>query len=261
MITKTLLDYFLVGQISAFLFIFCRVGSAFLAMPGFSEVYVPTRLRLMFAVGLTVLITPIMQPLMPALPGNPLALFVMLTGEIIVGLFMGLIVRTLLSVVHAAGNMIATQSSLAVAAAFDPTSANQSAVLGNLLGVMALTMFFALNLHHLMIAAVVQSYGVFLPGHFPSTSDMSTLDVRVMADSFRLGVILAGPHIAYSLLFYLAGGLMSRLMPNFQIFFVMIPLQILLALFLFIAILPTMMETFAQFSHDQLSNFTSGDLE
>ena len=257
----SLLDHFILGQISAFFLIFCRIGSAFIAMPGFSETYVPTRLRLLFALGFSVVMTPLLQSRMPMLPENPLALFVLMSGEILIGVFLGLMVRTILTVVHSAGNIIATQSSLAVAAAFDPTSANQSAVMGNLLSVMALTMFFALNLHHLMIAAVAQSYSVFTPGIFPNVADMSTLNVRMFADSFRLGVIIAGPHIAYSLLFYVAGGLMSRLMPNFQIFFVMIPLQIILALFLFLAIMPAIADSVSGFAREQMTNMAGGDLE
>ena len=125
---------------------------------------------------------------------------------------------------------------------------------------MTLTLFFTLNLHHLMIAAVAQSYNVFVPGQFPNVADMSMLNTRLFADSFRLAVILAGPHIAYSLLFYVAGGLMSRLMPNFQIFFVMIPLQILLALFLFLAIMPAIGDSIGSFSREQLSNMVGGDI-
>ena len=258
--SHSLLDFFLLSQISAFFLIFCRIGSAMLAMPGFSETNVPIRMRLLFAVLFSLMLTPLLQPKMPMLPENPLAMFVLMAGEILVGIFLGLIVRTMLTVVHAAGNIIATHSSLAVAAAFDPTSANQSAVMGNLLSVLALTLFFILNLHHLMLAAVVQSYDVFTPGLFPSTADMSTLDIRMLADSFRLGVLLAGPHMAYSMLFYLAGGLMSRLMPNFQIFFVMIPLQVLLALLLFIAILPMIMEVYTNFVQTQLMNFVGTSL-
>ena len=256
----SLLDYFVLSQLSAFLLIFCRIGSSMLALPGFSETYVSTRLRLLLAVGMSIMLTPFLQPRMPLLPSQPGDLLVLIAGEVLIGLFLGLVVRMLLSVVHVAGNIIATQSSLAVAAAFDPTSANQSAIMGNMLSIMALTMFFTLNLHHLMIAAVVDSYDVFKVGLFPSTEDMNVLNVRMMADSFRLGVILAGPHIAYSLLFYLAGGLMSRLMPNFQIFFVMIPLQILIALFLFLAILPTLMDVFTNFTQSQLMNLVGGGL-
>ena len=256
----SLLDHFVLGQLSAFFLIFCRIGSAFLFMPGFSEVYVSPRFRLLFALGFSIVMTPVLQAQIPMLPENPLALGVLMSGEILVGVFLGLMVRTLLTVVHSAGNMIATQSSLAVAAAFDPTSANQSPVMGNLLSILALTMFFALNLHHLMIAAVVDSYTVFTAGAFPSVADMTMINTRLFADSFRLAVILAGPHIAYSLLFYVAGGLMSRLMPNFQIFFVMIPLQIILALLLFIAILPALSEGVTNFAREQLTNIVGGDL-
>lgn len=256
----SLLDYFVLSQISAFMLIFCRIGSAFLAMPGFSEMYVPARIRLSLALIMSLMLTPLLAAKMPLLPDNPLAVFVLLGGEILVGVFIGLLVRMILLAVHAAGNIIATQSSLAVAAAFDPTSANQSAVMGNMLAIMALTLFFTLNLHHFMIAAMVQSYDIFMPGLFPSTQDMNMLITRVMADSFRIGVLLSGPHIAYSLLFYLAGGLMSRLMPNFQIFYVMIPLQIVLALFLFLAILPMAMDSFANFAQSQLTSLLSNEL-
>ncbi len=254
----SLLDHFLLAQISAFFLIFCRVGAAFLSMPGFGETYVSPRIRLMFALALSVLLTPLLQAQMPMLPGNVLSLFILMAGEILVGLFLGLLVRCILTVVHVAGNVIATQSSLAVAAAFDPTSANQSAIMGNMLVVMTLAAFFALNLHHLMIAAMVNSYNVFTPGIFPNTADTNALYARVFADSFRLGIILAGPHIAYSLLFYLAGGMMSRLMPNFQIFYVMIPLQIVLALFLFFAILPTLADAVTNFAREQMTNMVGG---
>lgn len=256
--TLSLLDHFVLSTLSAFLLIVCRVGSAFLAMPGFSESDVPTRIRLIFALGLSLALTPLLENKMPALPGSALALFVLMAGEMLIGIFLGLLVRTLLTVVHAAGNMIATQSALSVAAAFDPTSANQSAVVGNLLSLMALTLFFALNLHHLMIAAVVQSYDVFSPGILPNLSDMATLQSRMLSDCFRLGMILAGPHIAYSLIFYLAGGLMSRLMPNFQVFYVLMTLQIALGLMLLFAIIPVLAQTFANFSQGQLMNLVGG---
>ena len=256
----SLLDHFIMAQLSAFLLIFCRMGSAFLSMPGFSETFVSPRLRLLFALSLSIVVTPVLADKMPMLPGSPLTLFVMMIGEIMVGVFLGLIVRAILTVVHSAGNIIATHSALAVAASFDPTSANQSATMGNLLSLLAITLLFAMNMHHLMIAAAVQSYDVFHPGLFPDAGDMSRLDARIFADSFRLGVILSGPHMAYSLLFYLAGGLMSRLMPNFQIFFVMMSLQILLALLLFLAILPTMMRIFTGFFETQLHNFVGGGL-
>jgi flagellar biosynthetic protein FliR len=151
--------------------------------------------------------------------------------------------------------VIASQSSLAVAAMFDPTSGAQSPVVANLLSLTAITLFFTLDLHHLVLAALVQSYEVFAPGALPSAQDMNILHLRMVADAFALGVALAGPHIVFSLLFYLAGGLMTRLMPNFQVFFVMMSPQIMIAFFLLMALCGTMLPIFSNYLENQYLNF------
>jgi flagellar biosynthetic protein FliR len=255
--TINLLDYFLVTQLGGLLLIFIRVGSALMVLPGFGEMYVPPRVRLLLAGTFSLLLLPMLEPRMPLLPGTPLALFVMLLGEILVGVFMGLVARAILMVVHVAGTVIAQQSSLAAASIFDPTSGSQSAVVSNFLSLGAITLFFTMNLHHLVLVALVQSYDVFDPGRFPSTQDMNILYLRLVSDAFKLGIALAAPHIVFSLLFYLAGGLMMRLMPNFQVFFVMMSPQILIAFFLLMALLPTILGIYAHFMEEQYMNFVA----
>jgi flagellar biosynthetic protein FliR len=67
--------------------------------------------------------------------------------------------------------------------------------------------------------------------------------------------MLAAPHIIFSLLFYVAGGLMTRLMPNFQVFFIMMSPQILIAFFLLLAAMPLILEQSMNFMEQQLTNF------
>ncbi len=255
--TLNLLDYFLVSQITAFFFIFCRIGTALMTIPGFGEVYVNPRIRLIFALVLSLLLTPLLSDHMPAMPEMPIGLLVIMLGEVLIGAFIGIITRLMLTATHVAGTIIASQSSLAVASIFDPSTSAQSPVIANMLTLMALTAFFAMNLHHVVLAALVQSYQVFPAGQFPSVQDMNILHTRLMADSFTLGVMLAAPHIVFSLLFYLGGGLMNRLMPNFQVFFVMMPLQIFMAVFLLMLSLPVILQTVANFMETQLINFVA----
>ncbi len=250
-----LLNYFLVTELSAFFLIFCRVGSALMTMPGFGDVYVSFRIRLLFALVFSLLLTPLLGAQMPPLPGSPLALFLLMLTEVLIGVFMGLIVRSMLSALHVAGTLIAAQSSLAVGAIFDPNSGAQSPVVSNILTIAAITMFFALDFHHLVIAAIVQSYDVFTTGKWAITGDMANLFSRWMADAFTLGVLLCAPHIIFSLLFYLLGGLMTRLMPNFQIFFVFISPQIMIAIFLLMALIPTILQMYNSFFENHLMQF------
>jgi flagellar biosynthetic protein FliR len=89
------------------------------------------------------------------------------------------------------------------------------------------------DLHHLFIAAIVRSYSLFPFGHPPPVADFTQLAIRTMSDAFTLGVQLAAPVLAFSLVFSLAIGLVGRAMPQFQIFFAATPLQVLLGLSLF----------------------------
>ena len=249
-----LLDHFLLSQIWAFMFIFARVGSALMAMPGFGEIYVTPRIRLLIAMLLSMLLVPLLQSQLPAMPQNYFALGSMLAGEVLIGVFFGLIARTILMTLHVAGTIIAQQSSLAVASIFDPASGGQSAVVSNLLSITAIALFFALNLHMMVIGAIVQSYEVFAAGQFPITADMNMLHARLVNDAFSLGALLAAPHIVFSLLFYLVGGLMMRLMPNFQVFFIMMAPHILISMFLLMAALPTIMNIFMNFMQQQFAD-------
>jgi len=225
-------------------------------MPGIGESYVSPRVRLLLAIALSIMLTPLMKQLMPPMPQSGLGLFVLIAAEVLIGAFIGTIARTLLMALHVTGTLIAYQTSLSSATMFDPSTSAQSAVVSNMLSIAALALFFVLNLHHLTIAAIVQSYDVFRPGLFPNIEDMNMLKLRTFSDSFALGVMLASPHIVFGLLFYMAGGLMNRLMPSFQVFFVLMSPQIMLGLLLLLAVISTMLQVFSNFMQEHLTTFT-----
>lgn len=249
------LDLFMMSQLSAVAIIFFRVGAAIMVLPGFGDVYVPARIRLLFALVFSVLLMPLLGGRMPPLPASPIGLGVLLVTEILVGVFMGLIARTIMMALHVAGNIIASQSSLAVASIFDPSNGAQSPVVSNILTLAAVTLFFTTGMHHLVLAALVQSYDVFTVGQFAPLQDMNILHTRMVADTFGLGVALSAPFMVISLLFYLAGGLMTRLMPNFQVFFIMMSPQIMIALFLLMALTNTILGLFTNYMEEQYMNF------
>lgn len=253
-----LLEHFLLSQLTAFLFIFCRVGAALMVMPGIGDSHVPPRFRLLFGVAMSALLTPILGDKIPPLPESSFMLGMLLVTEIIVGAFIGMIARTILSALHVAGTIIAFQSSLAMSSIFDPVTGTQTAVLSNFFTLVGLLLIFSLNLHHYMLAGVVESYNLFIPGKYPFGEDMLQYHARLFADCFALGVLLASPHIVFSFVFYLMGGLMARLMPNFQTFYVMMAPQIVIAFILIFAIIGIVMEVFGAFAQDRLMSFTGG---
>jgi flagellar biosynthetic protein FliR len=95
-----------------------------------------------------------------------------------------------------------------------------------------------------VIAALNDSYRLFQPGEMPVTGDVAQLIVRTVSAAFRIGIQLSAPFLVFGLLFNLGLGVLSRLMPQMQVFFIGMPLSILLGLLLLVLVIGAMMGTF-----------------
>lgn len=250
-----MLEKYLVGNLFAFLLVFCRMGSTIMQLPGFGETYVPVRIRLVFALMLSLIVTPIVQSDLPPNPASPLGLAVLLTAEITIGVFMGMLSRLLISAMHTAGMIIAMQSGLASAQMFDMNQGTQGSLFGNLLSVMAVTLLFSLDMHHLMIQGVVDSYTMLPPGEFPPVQDLANMVHQMVSSIFVIAIAFSAPHIVSGLIMYLISGAMSRLMPTMQVFFILMPLQILASIYILLIILGSAMLMYMSHMETMLTGF------
>ena len=223
-----MLDQLLPNDLFSIALVFVRIGAAMMLLPGFGESYVAPRIRLLIALALALVVTPVVSASLPPMPGDAIHLLILIAGEVAVGLFFGALARILVSALHVAGVVIGFQTSLANAQIFDPINAQQGSLIGTFLNVVGVFMIFVTDLHHLMLIALADSYTVFAPGVAPPLGEMSRTAAEFVARSFLLGVQIAAPFIVVGLVFYIGLGLLARLMPQVQVFFIAIPLQIML---------------------------------
>lgn len=219
----------IVEEVFRLLLIFVRIGSAMVIMPGLAEAYVAARIRLFLAVGLSFVLVGPLASTLPALPDQPLALARLLAAEVVIGLFIGVTAKVLFAALHIAGTTIAFHSGLAAAAIFDPNEATQGTLPANFLTTTALVLLFVTDAHHVLLQALAASYATLPAGDALPWGDMAELLARLVDQAFGLGLRLAAPIILVSVLTYLAMGVLNRLMPTFQVFFIALPLQILAA--------------------------------
>ncbi|MBI3705690.1 MAG: flagellar type III secretion system protein FliR [Rhizobiales bacterium] len=235
---------FLPALAAAFLLTFARVGTMVMLLPGIGEMNLPARVRLAMALVLTAILLPAHQAAytvdLKALGPVLLVLF----QELLVGAVLGLTARMAISALQVAGFVVAQQLGLGFVTAVDPTQNQQGVLVGNFLSVLGITLIFATDLHHLVIAAINDSYTIFAPGEVPLIGDTAQHVTRVVATSFKIGIQLSAPFLAFGLLFNLGLGILSRLMPQMQVFFIGLPLSILLGLLLLLLVVGTMMGTF-----------------
>jgi flagellar biosynthesis protein FliR len=250
-----MLPEILPAEIFAFLLLFARVGAIIMLIPGLGERTIPANVRLVMALALALVITQLVRNGLPELPGSPLLLFLLVVGEIVIGLFIGAAARFIMTGLHVAGSVIAFQAGLSVAQAFNPTEGIQSAVMANFFNTTGVMLIFATDLHLMLIVAMHDSYTLFPAGGLPSTSDFAELVIGMMADSFSLGIHMAAPFMVYGTLFYMGVGILGRLMPQVQVFFVAMPLQIILAFLILMFVLSSSFLWFIDRFEDSMSAF------
>ncbi|MFZ3336493.1 MAG: flagellar biosynthetic protein FliR, partial [Xanthobacteraceae bacterium] len=178
---------------------------------------------------------------------------VMLFEEIIIGAVLGLTARLTISALEVAGSVIAQQLGLGFVTAVDPTQGEQGIILGTFLTMLGITLFFATDMHYLVIAALNDSYTIFAPGEVPSTGDVAALMTKTVSGAFSIGIQLSAPFLAFGLLFNLGLGVLSRLMPQMQVFFIALPLSILIGFLFLILVLGSMMGLFLDYAGGVLS--------
>jgi flagellar biosynthetic protein FliR len=214
---------------------------------GLGELSIPSRVRLTVALVLTAVIMPLHRSdyQIDLHAFGPVLL--MLGQELLVGAVLGLLVRLTVSALQVAGSVAAQQMGLGFVTAVDPTQGQQGMIVGNFLAVLGITLIFATDLHYLVIAALNDSYTVFRPGEVPIIGDVANLLSNTVASAFRIGIQLAAPFLVFGLLFNLGLGVLARLMPQMQVYFVGAPLSILAGFLILAAVLAAMMGTYLDY--------------
>jgi flagellar biosynthesis protein FliR len=239
---------FLPALAAAFLLVFARTGTMLMLLPGLGEQNISARLRITVALVLAAVLLPLHRSAYHIDTGALGPALVMLIEEILIGAMLGLTARLTISALEVAGSVIAQQLGLGFVTAVDPTQGQQAALVSTFLSMLGLTLIFATDMHHLVLAALNDSYTLFAPGELPAVGDAAALITRTVAGAFRIGIQLAAPFLVFGLLFNIGLGVLARLMPQMQVFFVALPLSILLGLMFLVLVLGAMMGLFLDYA-------------
>jgi flagellar biosynthetic protein FliR len=213
--------------------IFARIGAVLMMLPGIGESYVPPRIRLSLALVVALALWPVISGVLPALPASVGGMAGWIIREVIVGLMIGALLRSFMTALATAGEIVALQTTLAFAQTANPLQAQPGSTIAAFLMLLGTTLIFATNTHHLFIAGLVGSYELIAPAGPLVTGDFADLAIQTLGDAFMLGVQLSAPLLVFALIFNIASGLIGRVMPSFQVFFAAAPLSIILGLSVF----------------------------
>ncbi len=224
-----------------------RLFGIFLAMPLFAFRAFPMRLRLMVALLIAISILPGVVSQAKGLGLAP-PTFVAAGIELLIGVFIGFLIRLGLMAVEVAAEVLSIQTGLSFATNYvrDPNIA--SGLMGEFLGLTAIALMFMLNVHLVILEVVIESFQTLPFGQWPTVWSMPAV-TGLIARAFQLGLVLSLPSIVVYLIFYVIQSILARTSPQFNLFSVGFAITVPLAFLVLMIVLPDLPE-FVQRSLD-----------
>lgn len=232
----------LTALVGSYLWPFFRIAAMATAMPFIGARTVPARVRLSFALALTLIIAPIV-PQVPAV--NPLSIdgVVIVFQQVLIGLSMGFVLQLVFSVFVIGAQIISMQMGLGFASMIDPQSGASVPVVGQFFMILATLVFLALDGHLVLIEILANSFQSLPISESGLGANGYWQIVSWGSEMFASAVMIALPAMAALLLVNLSFGVMTRAAPQLNIFAVGFPITIMLGFVILYFTLPGMIGT------------------
>lgn len=214
------------ADIFLFALILCRIGGLFAALPVFGGRRLPTRIKIVAVLAITLVCMPILKLAPPPVPKDAFSIGLMVLREVMIGLTLAFVTQVIFAAVEFSGQIIGMQMGFSISAIIDPAMGGQAQVMSVMQTLLATLFFLSLNIHHTFIRAIIDSFTLIPLGGWQMSEALIRFLVKVTGDLFMLGIRLAAPVMVTLLLTSVVLGVMARAFPQMNVFMVSFPLNI-----------------------------------
>ena len=215
-----------------FLVVLARVGGLVTFAPFWSHNAATPKVRIILALALALLMTPIVESRIPTPPGETMALAAVLVGEIVIGMLMGFVGKLVFGAFELAAFFLASQMGFSLAGTIDPSTQAHTTAFGTIAQMMALMVLLAADGHYWFLGAAVKSFSSVAPGEFIFNGQILDILIKLSANSLVAGVTLAAPAIIILLMVEFTLEFFGKTAPQFQMFILGFPIKIGVGLWL-----------------------------
>ena len=231
-----------VNEAWGFFQVFLRVAALFSVAPVFGSREVPAPVRVLLALGLSLVVYPQVAGALAPAPGTLLEMIAPVVRETLIGLALGMLVSLLFTAATVAGDLLDLQMGFNMAAVFNPALGAQVAMMSQFLYRYTLVVFLLLNGHHALLAGVTSSFTALPAARFSLATDAAVLRLAgdLVTTIMGAGLRIAAPALATLLLVDIALALVSRAAPQVNVFQLGMPIKVVVGLVMVVGALGLM---------------------
>lgn len=213
-----------------FLLVLVRITGMFFLSPIFGRRNIPNYYKVGFCFIFSI-ITANSVPVPELSQYSSLASYAVLIGkELLLGLMLGFISYLLFSGIYIAGQLIDMRIGFGMVSVFDPIANIQVPITADFYVVIATVMMLITDAHHILIHAIADSYNLLPIGEVIFNGDVITQIIKLFTNIFAIGFKIAAPITVSILITDIALGIISKSMPQLNVFMLGMPIKIILGL-------------------------------
>ncbi len=228
----------LTGPLLNFVMVLTRLSAFLLVLPVFGSNGVPARIKVSMTMLLSIFFLWIIP--MPVTTGqiSVLESVLLISSEAVYGLALGIIATLIFSTVRLGAEIVEEQMGFAMAQILDPLTGETSQPLGSLLETIFILLFLSANGHHLFLTIISRSYSAFPAGTIPTVTTLTNGIIQAGSVMLVAGLKLAAPMLVAFILLIIVLAVFARMVPEMNIFFISLPLQVGLGLLMMVIFIP-----------------------
>lgn len=228
----------LINGVAAFALILVRMTGLFIISPVFGRKNLPVYLKIGFSLMMALILVNTVQVGNLNYDNNIYQFAFIVFKEFIVGLMIGFVSYIFFSVVYIAGQLIDIQMGFGMVNVLDPTSNIQVPVTSNFYFIVSMLVFLGIRGHHLLIRAIFESYEYIPIGGAVFSDKLVENFLRIFGEVFAIGMKIAAPVTAVIIITDVALGVLSKAIPQLNVFIVGMPVKIVVGIITVIITLP-----------------------
>ncbi|MBD3169303.1 MAG: flagellar type III secretion system protein FliR [candidate division Zixibacteria bacterium] len=246
-----------IERFEVFLLVLARISGMFFISPFFGNKSVPVKVKMIIALSVTIIALPLIPTPEKAVKGDIIEILLIVAQEVSFGAMLGFVANFIFMAMHVAGHVIGFQMGFAIVNVIDPATQTQVSIIAEFKYFMAMLIYLAINGHHFLISAVVQSFQLIAPGQMSFVQASGSLIARMSMNIFVIGMKIAAPAMITLFLVSLALGIIARTVPQMNVFIVGFPVKIAAGLMIIAAGLPYFGSLFSKFMTQMEADLTN----
>lgn len=238
-----------------------RVSIVMFMLPIFSTNNVPIPVKGAMTLVFTLALWPHLALSGAIMPAHPFDFALILLGELIIGLVLGMAVNFLFMGIQSGGELLGFQMGFTMISFADPLTGNQTGLAAYFLWMASLLTFLALDGHLYMLKGFAASFQILPPGSLYIGEDILWEILSLSANVFVLALKIAAPVMVALFLVEVALGLIARTSPQVHIMEFGFPIKIGVGFFfvgLLLVVMTGQVESFIKGLDNMMSNLMRG---